>query len=273
MSRPLPGVKVVTSPANPQVKYLGALRTRDRREDADLFLAEGARMVRHALDSGRTPKMLGYEDGAREDPAVQDLIRATLSARGECLELTPSLIGKITRRNNPQQVIAAFEHVVKPLSEIDPGKTRVILGLDRIKDPGNLGTILRTADASGADILLIGDSCDPHGTEAVRASAGSIFSVNIFEGSEAEVLALCKNWNGDILGTSVIQSADYRTVMPKLPALLFLGNEQYGLSQDLARACTAMVHIPVMERVESLNVGIAAGILLFALFPPETARR
>jgi TrmH family RNA methyltransferase len=270
MNRPSPGVKVVTSPANPQVKYLAALRTRDRREDADLFLAEGARMVRQALACGRAPKILGYEDGARTDPAVQDMIRACLSAGGECLELTPSLIGKITRRNNPQSVIAAFEHVVKPISAIDPKKVRVILGLDRIKDPGNLGTILRTADASGADILLIGDSCDPHGTEAVRASAGSIFSVNIFEGSEAEVIALCKTWQGDILGTSVKQSADYRTLTSKSPALLFLGNEQYGLSDDLARACTAMVHIPVLDRVESLNVGIAAGILLFALFPPPS---
>lgn len=269
MSRLLPGVKIVTSPANPQVKYLAGLRTRDRREDADLFLAEGARMVRQALDCGRVPRVLGYEDGARGDPAVEDLIRATLSARGEVLELTPSLIGKITRRNNPQGVIAAFEHVVKPLAEIDPKKARVILGLDRIKDPGNLGTILRTADAAGADILLIGDSCDPHGTEAVRASAGSIFSVNIYEGSEADVLTLAKTWPGDILGTSVTQSVDYRTVEPRSPALLLMGNEQYGLSDDLAKACTGMVHIPVLDRIESLNVGIAAGILLFALFPPE----
>lgn len=268
MSRLLPGVKTVTSPANPQVKYLAALRTRDRREDADLFLAEGARMVRQALDCERVPRVLGYEDGMRGDPAIEDMIRAVLSARGEVLELTPSLIGKITRRNNPQSVIAAFEHVVKPLSEIDPGKTRVVLGLDRIKDPGNLGTILRTADAAGADVLLIGDSCDPHGTEAVRASAGSIFSVNIFEGSEADVLGLCKNWPGDILGTSVTQSADYRTVRPKSPALLLMGNEQYGLSDDLTKACTGMVHIPTLARVESLNVGIACGILLFTLFPP-----
>lgn len=269
MSRsPLPGVKIVTSPANPQVKYLAALRTRDRREDADLFMAEGARMVARALECGRAPKILGYEDGARGDPAVQTLIRACLAAGGECLEMTPSLIGKITRRNNPQAVIAAFEHVVKPISAIDPQKTRIILGLDRIKDPGNLGTILRTADAAGADVLLIGDSCDPHGTEAVRASAGSIFSVNIFEGSEAEVVSLCKNWKGNVLGTSVTHSVDYRSVTPKSPALLFLGNEQYGLSPELSLACTAMVHIPTSDRVESLNVGIATGILLFTLFPP-----
>jgi TrmH family RNA methyltransferase len=271
MSRPpLQGVKIVTSPANPQVKYLAALRTRDRREDADLFLAEGARMVRTALDCGRAPKILGYEDGARNDPAVQDMIRACLSAGGEALELTPTLIGKITRRNNPQPVIAAFEHVVKPVSAIDLKTTRIILGLDRIKDPGNLGTILRTADAAGADILLIGDSCDPHGTEAVRASAGSIFSVNIFEASEAETVALCTSWTGDVLGTSVTHSVDYRSIKPKSPALLFLGNEQYGLAPELAKACTAMVHIPTSDRVESLNVGIAAGILLFSMFPPAT---
>jgi TrmH family RNA methyltransferase len=270
MNRPLPGVKVITSPANPQVKHLAALRTRDRREDADLFLAEGGRMVGRALECGLAPRIFAYDDGVRHEPAVQDLIRACLSAKAECLELNASLIGKITRRNNPQPVIAAFEHVVKPISAIDPSKARIVLGLDRIKDPGNLGTILRTADASGADILLIGDSCDPHGTEAVRASAGSIFSVNIFEGSEADVLALCKNWPGDILGTKVTQSVDYRTVTPKSPALLFVGNEQYGLSDDLADACTRMIHIPTLARVESLNVGIAAGILLFALFPPGT---
>ncbi|BCJ90242.1 RNA methyltransferase [Terrihabitans soli] len=271
MSGPLQGVKIVTSPANPQVKYLAALRTRDRREDADLFLAEGARMVRQALECGRAPRVLGYEDGMRHDPMVGELIRATLSARGEVLELTPSLIGKITRRNNPQSVIAAFEHVVKPLAEIAPKKTRAVLGLDRIKDPGNLGTILRTADAAGADVLIIGDSCDPHGTEAVRASAGSIFAVNIYEGSEADVIALCKSWPGDILGTSVVQSSDYRTVKPKSPSLLLMGNEQYGLSDELSAACIGMVHIPTSDRVESLNVGIAAGILLFTLFPPEKA--
>jgi TrmH family RNA methyltransferase len=270
MKRPA-AVKVITSPTNPQVKELAGLRDRAGREDADMFLAEGARMVGRAFECGFHPRILAYDDVATHDPVVQNLIRACLAGGGEVLELNGSLLGKITRRNNPQPVIAAYKNLVKPLSEIDPSKTRVIIGLDRIKDPGNLGTIIRTADAAGADILLIGDSCDPHGTEAVRASAGSIFSVNIFEGSEEEVLKLCKSWKGDVLGAVVAGSVDYRTAKPQTPSLLFLGNEQYGLSQPLIKACTKTVHIPTLARVESLNIGIAAGILLFGLFPPAAS--
>jgi TrmH family RNA methyltransferase len=262
-------VKVITSASNPQVKFLTGLRSRDRREGADLFLTEGARMVGRALECGFHPRILAYDAAAKGDAVVQNLIRACLSAGGECLELNETLLGKITRRDNPQPVIAAYEPLTKPLSALDPGKTRVILGLDRIKDPGNLGTIIRTADAAGAAVLLIGDSCDAHSPESVRASAGSIFSVEIFEGSEDEVLNLCTGWTGDVLGAVVGASVDYRTVKPALPSLLLLGNEQYGLSQKLTSACTKAVHVPMLDRVESLNVGIAAGILLFGLFPPN----
>jgi TrmH family RNA methyltransferase len=262
-------VQIITSASNSQVKFLTGLRSRDRREDAELFLAEGLRMASHALDCGFTPRILAYDVAAKTDAAVQKLVRACLAAGGECLELNESLLGKITRRDNPQPVIAAYVPLTKPLSAIDPAKTPVILGLDRIKDPGNLGTIIRTADAAGAAILLIGESCDPHGTESVRASAGSIFSVEMFQGSEDEVLNLCNGWTGDVLGAVVGASEDYRTVKPALPSLLLLGNEQYGLSPPLIHACTKAVHVPMLDRVESLNVGIAAGILLFGLFPPK----
>jgi RNA methyltransferase, TrmH family len=167
-------------------------------------------------------------------------------------------------------VIGAYPIVRRRPRDLDPRKVRVAVALDRVRDPGNLGTVLRTADAAGAGgVLLIGESCDPFSVEAVRASMGSIFSMPVFAGNEAEFLAFAAGWPGAILGASPAAGRDYRATKLGSPGLIVVGNEQKGLSEAVARACTAMVRIPLAGGVESLNLAVATGILLFALAGPD----
>jgi RNA methyltransferase, TrmH family len=259
----------VTSLTNPTVKLLRSLHSGKGREETGLFLAEGARTATDALRHGAVPRILIHHAAERNDPTVADLRRACLSAGGECLEVTAEILEKVSRKDNPQPVIGAYPIVKRSLRDLDPPQVRVMVALDRVRDPGNLGTILRTADAAGAGgVLLIGESCDPFSVEAVRASMGSIFSVPIFARSEADFLRLAESWPGMILGTSSVADRDYRLVKLSTPGLLVMGNEQKGLSDAVAAACTETVRIPLARGVESLNLAVATGILLFALAEP-----
>jgi TrmH family RNA methyltransferase len=140
------------------------------------------------------------------------------------------------------------------------------VALEGVKDPGNLGTIIRTTDAVGASaLLLIGETTDPFSLEAVRATMGSIFHVPLYRATREEFLSWHKSWPGEIVGTHLKGAVDYRTVKPKEPVLVMMGNEQSGLPDDFAESCDHLVKIPMAGRAESLNLAISTGITLFRL--------
>jgi TrmH family RNA methyltransferase len=270
VARSEPRLRTVASLANPTVKLLRGLHSGKGREETGLFLAEGLRTATHALRQGAAPRILLYHAAERERDEVARLRSACLSAGGECLEVNDEILAKIARKDNPQPVSGAYPIATRRAEDLDPRAVRLVVALDRVRDPGNLGTILRTADAAGADgVLLIGESCDPFSVEAVRASMGSIFSVPVYAGGEADFLRLAASWPGMILGTSSAAGRDYRSVRPAKPTLLVMGNEQAGISSAVAAACTEMLRIPLAREVESLNLAVATGILLFALTGPS----
>jgi RNA methyltransferase, TrmH family len=272
LARPDRRVRSVTSLTNPTVKLLRSLHSGKGREETGLFLAEGARTATQALRRNIVPRVLAYRAEERDRRTVLELRDACLAAGGECLEVNGEILEKISRRDNPQAVICAYPILKRRPRDLDPSQVGVIVALDRVRDPGNLGTILRTADAAGADgVLLIGESCDPFSVEAVRASMGSIFSIPIYAGGEADFLRLAGGWPGPILGSSPAAAQSYRSVKLVRPALLVMGNEQTGLSSAVEGACTEMLRIPLAREVESLNLAVATGVLLFALAEPEDA--
>ena len=254
-------MRVVTSLANDTVKAVRALHMRKARDQNGLFLAEGLKCVTEAVDLGVAPHILICSSKAAGHPA---LVRAAAVAR-ETIEVTPDILAKISRRDNPQTVLGVFEQRYSALADLDPDRSGFIIGLEEVRDPGNLGTIVRTADAAGcAGVVLIGDCCDPYSVEAVRATMGSIFAVPIARASEAEFLAWRASWPGAVIGTLLTSTTDFRSATYARPGLILLGNEQAGLTPALAAACDVTVKIPMRGRADSLNLAVAAGVMIYA---------
>ena len=251
--------KTVTSLANDTVKQVRALHLRKAREESGLFLAEGLKIVTEAVDLGFTPAILMYAGKAAGHPALE---RAAARAR-EVIEVTPAILEKISRRENPQTVLGVFEQRFTALSELP--RDGVLVALEQVRDPGNLGTILRTCDAAGVGgLILIGETCDPYSVEAVRATMGSIFAVSIARASPEEFLTWRAGWPGSVVGTLLSATTDFRAADYRQPALILLGNEQAGLTPELAAACDANVKIPMRGRADSLNLSVAAGVMIYA---------
>lgn len=257
--------RAVTSLTNPTVKAVRALHLRKEREETGLFVAEGLKIVTDAVELGHAPRILMYGQDAHSHPLLRSAIEATRAARGEVIEVTHDILAKVSRRDNPQAVVGVFAQVFTPLAELAPDAAPCFVALHRVRDPGNLGTIVRTADAAGCGaVILVGECCDPFSVEAVRATMGSIFAVPIVRATEAEFAAWRSSWPGSVVGTLLTADVDHRQATYAKPALVLMGNEQQGLTPDMAALCDVNVKIPMRGRADSLNLSVATGIMIYA---------
>ena len=257
--------RAVTSLTNPTVKAVRALHLRKERDETGLFVAEGLKAVIEGIETGHTPRILMHGADAAAHPLLKQAVQSTLAANGEVVEVTEAILAKVSRRDNPQAVVGVFEQVFRPLSAVEPQASRCWVALHRVRDPGNLGTIVRTADAAGCGaVILIGDCCDPYSVEAVRATMGSIFAVPLIKVSEAEFAAWRNSWPGSVVGTLLSAEVDHRQADYARPALILMGNEQQGLPSDMAALCDVNVKIPMRGRADSLNLSVATGIMIYA---------
>lgn len=260
-------VKEITSLANPIIKDIRALALKKFRDREKVFLAEGLKLVLDALDAGWKIRTLIYAKAGRGNALVEKAAARTVAAGALVLEVPEKVLGAITRRDNPQMVAAVFEQRLSQLPEIRPQDGDVWVALDRVRDPGNLGTIIRTVDAVGAKgVILVGDTTDPFSLETVRATMGSLFSVPLARAREDEFLAWSKASRARLVGTHLEGAVDYRTVdYADGPVVLVMGNEQQGLPPSLAEACDVLVRIPQAGRADSLNLSIATGVMLYEI--------
>ena len=256
----------ITSLTNPTVKAVRALHLRKEREESGLFLAEGLKLVGEAFDIGRIPRILLYGPEARALLLLQRIAAATAASGGDVIEVSREILEKISRRDNPQTVIAVFPQVFADLDQLDPHAASCWVALQAVRDPGNLGTIVRTADAAGCGgVILVGDCCDPYSVEAVRATMGSIFAVPLFRASVARFIAWRARWPGSVVGTLLSAQVGYREAAYRRPTLIVMGNEQAGLPPELAAVCDVTVKIPMRGRADSLNLSVATGIMIYAV--------
>ncbi|MCV0380615.1 RNA methyltransferase [Nitratireductor sp.] len=260
-------VKEVTSLTNPIIKDIRALAQKKFRDREHAFIAEGQKLVIDAFDAGWTIRTLLYAKAGRGNEAVERLAARTVAAGGLVLIVSEKVMSAVTKRDNPQMVVGVFEQKTTPLASVKPADGEVWVALDRVRDPGNLGTVLRTVDAVGAKgIILVGDCTDPFSFETVRATMGSIFAVPIVRASQDTFLAWRKGFGGRVVGTHLKGSVDYRTVdYRKGPVLLLMGNEQQGLPDVLAESCDTLVRIPQAGRADSLNLAVATGVMLYEI--------
>ncbi|RFC63107.1 RNA methyltransferase [Fulvimarina endophytica] len=258
-------VKEVTSTANPIVKDIRALAQKKHRDETGLFLAEGLKLVIDALDAGWEIETLVVARAALETPLLEKTASRTVALGADLIEANAKVLEAITRRDNPQNAIGVFKKRLAPIASLAPKANEVLVALDRVRDPGNLGTVLRTADAVGAKgVVLVGDTVDPFSLEAVRATMGSIFAVPVARASESAFIEWCASMDAPLVGTHMAGSMDYRE--PDYGAkgtVLLMGNEQAGLSDTLASACDILVRIPQAGRADSLNLAVATGVMLF----------
>ena len=255
---------IITSMTNSQVKLLRSLHERKYRKQTGWFLAEGMRICREAVSLGYQPERLVYAAKRRDEPDTADLIAACEAAGGRAMAVTEDLLSRISRKDNPQMVIGAFQQAWQSHKVIKPNADEVWIALDRIRDPGNLGTIMRTADAVGATgVILIDDCTDPYSLEAVRASMGAIFNVRLVKISSDDFITFAKGWDGHIMGTALQSSCDYRNADYAKPTIILMGNEQAGLTDDLRDVTTQLIKMPMQGRSDSLNLAVATGISLY----------
>lgn len=260
-------VKEVTSLANPLVKDIKALALKKFRDGQNAFMAEGLKLVIDALDLGWQVRTLVFAKAGRGVAAVEKAAARTVAAGGTVLEVSEKVLSAITRRDNPQMVVGVFSQKYLPLKDIRPRDADVWVALDRVRDPGNLGTVIRTVDAVGAKgVILVGDTTDPFAVETVRATMGSIFAVPVAKAGVETFLAWRKGFPGLVAGTHLKGAVDYRSVdFGNRPVLLLMGNEQQGLPDDLAASCDRLLRIPQAGRADSLNLAVATGVMLFEI--------
>jgi TrmH family RNA methyltransferase len=256
---------VVTSHANPLLKQVRALARRKTRRETGWFLAEGLKLVSDAIDAGWVVKVL-VQVADDDDPRLGSVRAATRRAGGDVVAVPPAVMRSLANRDNPRSVLGVFEQRAEHWTTVDVSPGDLWVGLDRVRDPGNLGTIIRTVDAVGATgVVLLGDCTDPFGVDAVRATMGSIFDVRISTASAEEFIAWRPGFGGSVVGTHLAATTDYRTLDDRRPAVLLMGNEQGGLPDQLAAVCDQLVRIPMAGRADSLNLAVATGVMLFEM--------
>ena len=259
-------VKHITSLANPLVKEIRGLALPKNRKASGLFVAEGLKLVADAVEAGWTIHSLVHAGNVAGQPLVARLAATAHAKGGTVVAVSEAVLAKITRRDNPQTVFGVFAQKLVPVASIRPGTGDTWVALEAVRDPGNLGTIIRTVDAVGAaGVILVGETVDPFAIEAVRATMGSIFHVPLARAGRAEFEGLAKGWPGLVVGTHLSGAIDYRAAAYREPVLLVMGNEQAGLTPGLAALCQALVKIPMAGKADSLNLAVATGIMLFEI--------
>jgi TrmH family RNA methyltransferase len=262
----------ITGFSNPTVKYLRSLRDKKHRRREGKFLAEGLRLLTDARESGRLPEMLvmgAREFGGRDPHPLLAALEAEVErAGGEIVETSAEILGKITGKDNPQAVAGVFAEFDTSLGALDRAAAPIWLVAQALRDPGNLGTMLRTGDAVGAGgLILLDDSADPFSAEAVRASMGAVFTQRIAVARWEEFLpwlrAAPKEFRGQLVAASLRDAVPYRGAAYAAPCFIMVGNESRGLPEEYEAACDLRVTMPMKGRADSLNAAVAAAVLAY----------
>jgi len=260
----------ITAFSNTLVKRVRSLREKRHRREEGLFLAEGLRILTEAREAGRIPQYLFFARDSAAHPLVKALIADVEAAGGEAIETIPDILSKLSGKDNPQAVVGVFAEFVTPLDALDRSKAGIWLVAERLRDPGNLGTILRTGDAVGAGgLILIGECVDPFSVEAVRASMGALFTVPIVQSGWEPFLAWLRAGLGQLVGLSLDTEHDYRATRYEAPTFLLTGNEAQGMPGDYAAACDLLVKIPMLGKADSLNAAVATAVMAYEVLAQQ----
>ena len=256
--------RLVTSFGNDTVKLIRSLRDKKARRESGLFLAEGLRILAEARDSGVLPEIIAFAPGGATHPLAQAIIEETEAAGGEAIEANPDILSKMSGKDNPGLILGAFRQPATDLVAINRSDSPLWIVAQALRDPGNIGTILRTGDATGAGgLILIDDCADPYSVESVRASMGAVFTQWIAIARWEEFVPWLRTGAGQLVGTSLRTETDYLDATYEQPCFLLVGNESQGLPAHYEAECDLLVKMPMLGRADSLNAAVAAAVMAF----------
>ncbi|ODP37540.1 TrmH family RNA methyltransferase [Sphingomonas turrisvirgatae] len=256
----------ITAFSNPLIKRMRSLRDKKHRRAEGLFLAEGLRILTEAREAGHLPAYLFYARGNDTHPLAKALIAATEAAGGEVIATDDDILSKLSGKDNPGAVVGVYRELATDLARLDRTAAPIWLVAERLRDPGNLGTILRTADAVGAGGLILVDECvDPFSVEAVRASMGALFTIPIARAAWDDFHGWLRAGPGQLVGLALEGAVDYRAPDFAAPVFLLTGNEAQGLPPAYAAACDVRVKIPMLGKADSLNAAVATAVMAYTV--------
>lgn len=256
--------RTITGFSNPTVKFLRSLRDKKHRKLERKFLAEGLRLLTDARECGKLPDMLVMAAGRDPHPLLDELEAAVAAAGGDVIETSEDILAKITGKDNPQAVAGVFAEFDTALDALDRDAAPIWLVAQALRDPGNLGTMLRTGDAVGAGgVILIDDCADPFSVEAVRASMGAVFTQRIAQARWEDFHTWLRAGEGQLVAASLRDAQPYRGAPYAAPCFIMVGNESRGLPEDYEMACDLRVTMPMKGRADSLNAAVAAAVLAY----------
>lgn len=254
----------ITAFSNPLIKRVRNLRDKKHRREEGLFLAEGLRILTEAREAGRLPQYLFYTRESANHPLVLALVDAVENKTGWAIETNADILSKLSGKDNPGAVVGVFAEFEARLEDLDRNSAPIWLVAERLRDPGNLGTILRTADAVGAGGLILVDECvDPFSVEAVRASMGALFTVPVARAPWAEFATWLRKGPGQLVGLSLDTDLDYQAARYEAPTFLLTGNEAQGMPDFMAAACDVTVKVPMLGKADSLNAAVATAVMAY----------
>lgn len=256
--------KHITGFSNPTVKYLRSLREKKHRKRSGQFLVEGLRLLEDARSAGRLPQTLVMAEGRAPHALLTRLETEVVASGGEVITTTADILSKITGKENVQSVAGVFDEWDTGLAALDRESAPIWLVAQALRDPGNLGTMLRTCDAVGAGgLILIDDCADPFSAEAVRASMGAVFTVDLAQARWEEFLPWLRGGAGQLVAASLRDAVPYRGAPYAAPCFILVGNESQGLPEEYEAACDLRVTMPMRGRADSLNAAVAGAVLAY----------
>ena len=264
---------VLRSLRNPRIKAARQLQHRKGRRAQGRFLVEGLTHIAAALEAGGWLETLFWSPARLTSPFGQTLVERARAAGVAVWEVTPQVLDRLSLREASQGLVAVARQRYRALDTLRPEAAAWVVAVVQPQDPGNLGALWRTLDAAGATgPVLLDGGVDPFHPTAVRASLGALFWHPPVAATWDDLTAWARGHGYALYGSSAHGTVDYRAAAYRFPAVLVLGNERRGLSPAQREACAAVVRIPMTGHVRSLNLAVAAGLLLYAMreaLPPR----
>lgn len=255
-------IKEITSLKNPRIKNLVLLKEKSKqRREQGLFIIEGKREVFLAINSGYVIETAYFEPNLFAKQEVERLTAQHI----ECVQIDSKIYEKVTYRGSTEGIIAIARTKELTLKQLKlNSKNPLVLVAESPEKPGNIGALLRTADAANFDAVLVADpQTDIYNPNVIRSSVGAVFSMQIATGSTEEIITFLKEKNIAIYSAILQDSIRYTEPNYKNPTALVVGTESDGLTEQWRLAATQCIHIPMLGQVDSMNVSVAAGILIF----------
>lgn len=257
---------VVSSPRDHRFLDLRSLQTHQGRFRTKLFIIEGIRHLARAVEHCAPIESVFLEPSVLSNPFGQKLARRLRQKGVPGIRLSRDLYRDLTLASEPQGIGAVLKQRWFPLEQIRATQDSLWLAVESIESPGNLGTIIRTAEAAGVNgVFILNPACDPHDPATIRATMGSLFSQKLVRCSVPEFKCWAKSNGVSVAASSPSGLMDYKALAYRFPAALIVGSEKHGLTEQLLDTANFVVRIPMHGGCDSLNAAVAAGVLLFEI--------